>query len=348
MPSLPQFDVKFHRCENPHVVILGAGASIAACPKGDNNNKTLPSLKNLESIVGINDIFEKIELLAGSMGTGFEDKYSNIVSTGMYRKEISEINKRIHDYFSGLELPNSLTIYDYLLLGLREKDAIFTFNWDPFLLQSYLRCSGVAKLPSVYFLHGNVAVGLCLNCKVKGNAGQLCGKCGKPLQNTELLFPVKQKNYNSNPYLINEWDSLRRYLQHAYFVTIFGYRAPVTDVEARKILIDSFVDNSSREFAEVEIIDIRKRDDIERSWNSFFFQHHYSIWNDITGSQIYKHFRRSCDAFAMATLQCNPVPECTPADMHSISDIKKFASRLYEEEISGDKLWKDHINPFGS
>ncbi|MBL7101395.1 MAG: hypothetical protein ISS68_09755 [Desulfobacteraceae bacterium] len=347
MPSLPSFDAATNKCENPHVVILGAGASIAACPSGDKNGKILPSLQNLETVVGIEHITAEIESSVGTLGAGFEEKYSNLITIGSHKQEIQEINDKIHYYFSQLELPDSLTVYDYLILGLREKDAIFTFNWDPFLLQALLRCSGVTKPPNIFFLHGNVSVGVCQGCKVKGNAGQSCGRCSSPLTNTDLLFPVKQKNYNASGFLINEWNALRDYLKYAYFVTIFGYRAPFTDVEARQIFIDSFGINSSREFAEVEIIDIRERKDIEDSWDQFVFEQHYSVWDNITGSQIYKHFRRSCDAFAMASLQCHPVPEFAPDGISSVSDLREFARKLYAEENSGDKLWKDHKNPFG-
>jgi hypothetical protein len=45
----------------------------------------------------------------------------------------------VREYFAQLELPVEPTIYDALLLSLRDKDAVFTFNWDPFLFQAHLR-----------------------------------------------------------------------------------------------------------------------------------------------------------------------------------------------------------------
>ena len=44
-----------------------------------------------------------------------------------------EIETRVDEYFADLELPGHPTIYDRLVLSLREKDLIATFNWDPFL-----------------------------------------------------------------------------------------------------------------------------------------------------------------------------------------------------------------------
>ncbi|MCD6358990.1 MAG: hypothetical protein J7L90_03460 [Dehalococcoidia bacterium] len=37
----------------PHVVILGAGASLAACQNGDKNGSKLPEMRNLIEIVGL-------------------------------------------------------------------------------------------------------------------------------------------------------------------------------------------------------------------------------------------------------------------------------------------------------
>ncbi|HET7396854.1 MAG TPA: hypothetical protein VFK12_10500, partial [Gammaproteobacteria bacterium] len=61
MPSLPRFDVKKNRIQNPHVVILGAGASIAACPSGDANGLRLPSLQDVQEATGLGDLFDRIE-----------------------------------------------------------------------------------------------------------------------------------------------------------------------------------------------------------------------------------------------------------------------------------------------
>ena len=36
----------------PHVVVIGAGASVAALPNGDSSGKTLPVIDNLVEVVG--------------------------------------------------------------------------------------------------------------------------------------------------------------------------------------------------------------------------------------------------------------------------------------------------------
>lgn len=347
MPTLPRFDVKKNRIQNPHVVILGAGASIAACPDGDMNGLKLPSLQDVQHATGLDALFKRIEAVEGSLGDGFEAKYSRLVHIGKYLAEIDQINSSVRDYFSRLQLPDRVTPYDIMILGLRKKDSIFTFNWDPFLLQALRRCSGVASVPSIHFLHGCVDVSFCSACKVKSNAGIPCPRCGNAMEASKLLFPVADKDYDSDPVIRDEWSALRHALDDAYFVTVFGYSAPVTDVAARKILIDTFSSNRFREMAEVEIIDIRNRDDIESAWSDFYFSHHYGIFDSFEHSQIYRYFRRSCDAFAMASLQCNPVPENSPSDVSTVKQLKEFAASLFHEERADAKFWEAHVNPFG-
>jgi len=305
MPALPRYSVKTNRVENPHVVLLGAGASIAACPRGDRNGLTLPSLQNLEDVTGLGPLLARIEKEEGHLGDGFEAKYSKLAALPKYDDERCQIEAAIHDYFARLRLPTEVTPYDLLILGLRDKDSIFTFNWDPFLLQAYTRSGGIAKSPSIHFLHGCVDVAFCAKCKVKSNAGIPCPRCAGPMEPSQLLFPVTEKNYQSDPVIADEWAALRLALDDAYFVTIFGYSAPVTDVAAREIMVKAFSASSAREFSEVEIIDIRPRETIEESWKDFFFSHHYAIFDSFQHSQIVRHYRRSCDAFAMASLQAD-------------------------------------------
>lgn len=348
MPSLPRFDVNTNRIQNPHVVILGAGASIAACPDGDENGLKLPSLQDVQDATGLGELFERIEAVEGSLGTGFEAKYSRLVALGRYPDEVDQINAAVRDYFAQLRLPNRVTPYDQLILGLRDKDSIFTFNWDPFLLQALRRCSGAASVPSLHFLHGCVDVAFCARCKVKTNSGLACPRCGQPTEPSQLLFPVTEKDYDSDPVISGEWDALRHALDDAYFVTIFGYSAPATDVAARQILIDTFSSNRFREMAQVEIIDIRDRAEIEASWSDFYFSHHYGIFESFADSQTLRHFRRSCDAFAMASLQCHPVPERTPSGITNIAELQAFARPLFLEEKMDARFWEDHEGPAGS
>ena len=56
MPSLPPLDIKHKINHAPHVVLLGAGASLAAFPAGDANGCRLPLMRNLVEVVGLGDL----------------------------------------------------------------------------------------------------------------------------------------------------------------------------------------------------------------------------------------------------------------------------------------------------
>jgi hypothetical protein len=146
-----------------------------------------------------------------------------------------ELEDAVHNYFQKLMIPDDVTLYDYLVLSLTDKDAIISFNWDPFLLQAYRRNIDVGNLPQLIFPHGNVGVGICYDCKIKGYANSLCNNCFKPFSDMPLLFPVGRKNYYDNSIIENEWNIAKNYLIRAAGVTIFGYSAPETDVEAYQL-----------------------------------------------------------------------------------------------------------------
>jgi hypothetical protein len=238
-----------------------------------------------------------------------------------------------------LQLPDEATLYDYLILSLREKDLIATFNWDPFLAQAYRRNLKVAKLPEILFLHGNVEIGTCLAHQKKGWLMQKCPECGKPLEPSRLLYPVRQKNYNDDAFIKNEWDILRVYLKHAYFITIFGYSAPVTDVEAKRLMLDEWRENQIRWLAQIEIIDVKPRHQLETSWKDFLitrdYRRNYSITTDLFDTQAFRYARRSCDALGMATLQQEPFSENPLPLTSELKELQEWVKPLVEEEEEG-------------
>lgn len=167
------------------------------------------------------------------------------------------MEERIRAYFGELALPDAATAYDELLLCLRAKDLIATFNCDLLLPYAYARNRLLGELPRMVFLHGNVAVGVYLRDRVKGFVSEQCMKCGKPLARTRLLYPIEQKDYASDPFIAAEWDELSRTLEHAYLLTVFGYAAPESDAEAKRMLGKVWERNRTRELAQVEIVDIK-------------------------------------------------------------------------------------------
>jgi hypothetical protein len=139
----------------PHVVILGAGASRAAFPQGDKNGRCLPLLEDLPEILG--NSWANLVRSSRTPVVGFEAQFAWMRRHTEFAEALYLIEGQITEYFEGLELPDGPTIYDYLVLGLRPKDTIATFNWDPLLLLAHKRNRNVASLPDTRFLHGCVS-----------------------------------------------------------------------------------------------------------------------------------------------------------------------------------------------
>lgn len=157
MPSLPALDIKTGINQSPHIILLGAGASRACCPQGDQSGKPLPVMSDLVEIIGLREILEQYGANAES---NFESLYSSIHSSGDF-KTLNQLNEKVREYFGALRLPEKPTLYDYLVLSLRPKDAIVTFNWDPLLPQAFKRWRHLGDvLPKIFFLHGNVDIGI--------------------------------------------------------------------------------------------------------------------------------------------------------------------------------------------
>lgn len=219
----------------PHVVILGAGASVAAIPNGDANGKKTSVMSGFIDKLGMRDIFENIKINTNS--DNLEDIYSELYQRKECRDILTLLEDKIYNYFLEFKIPSKPTIYDFLTLSLRKKDVIATFNWDPLLLQAYQRVKNLTtELPDLLFLHGNVRVGICHEHKRSGIYDDSCPVCGKEYEKSKLLYPIKKKNYNNDSYIKDNWNALQYYLKDAFLVTLFGYSAPKSDVIAIDML----------------------------------------------------------------------------------------------------------------
>lgn len=329
MPRLPAIDQQKRAVYSSHVVILGAGASRAAAPSGDANGRRLPLVADFVDVVGLAPLLDNAGV--AWRDRNFEEVYDGIYHSGRGLPLMGQLESAIRDYFRKIELRAGPTAYDYLLLSLREKDMIATFNWDPFLLQAYGRYADLKHLPQVAFLHGNVSIGFCLTCKIKGGPNLWC-RCGRPLEPSRLLYPVREKDYSGDPFIATEWDGLRQVLEHAYFLTIFGYSAPTADAAAVEIMKTAWAANETRTLAEIEIIDIRPRDELERTWSPFITRQHYGITTDLKRSYLTSNPRRSCEALAFATLMLDPWPSNPIPDATSVADLRGWVKQLLDEE----------------
>ncbi|MFM2485605.1 SIR2 family protein [Celerinatantimonas yamalensis] len=341
---LPELNIELNRNESPHVVILGAGASLAAFPNGDKNGRKLPLMNNLVEVLNIQYLFDKYDVKYA--GGNFESVYDSLVKSGKHNDLVNDIEQEVERYFREMELPENPTIYDYLILGLRSKDIIATFNWDPFLAKAYQRNKdivGFDSMPKIIFLHGNVSIGCCEECSSKGWIENRCDFCGKQFTPSKLLYPVGNKDYSKDPFIHAEWSELQSVLEAAYLVTIFGYSAPITDVEAKKLLLDTWAINPVKSLAMIEVIDIQDAEEVKAKWKDFIASEHCVVHNNYFNSYCAIHPRRSCDAYAMATLRQNPWEDNPFLKKCSLEYLQLWVLPLVYEESEGKLTSKAEV-----
>jgi hypothetical protein len=299
----------------PHLVILGAGASRAAFPAGEVQGRRLPVMADFAEIVPVAPVFDKSGI--DWHGKNFEEIYSLLSEKPEYEPLQKQLDAAVFTYFSELRLPDTPTLYDLLVLCLRQKDVIATFNWDPFLIQALQRNGRTTKsLPTPLFLHGNVA----------------CQRCGKPLERDKLLFPVAKKDYSADPSIKKAWDVVRVALEKSLTLTIFGYSAPASDQDAKEIMLEAWGEKEKRQFEAFEIIDIRSKDELYASWEPFIFGGHYKVYPNITQSLLFNHPRRSIETFLKRYIdgkfiEGNPVPQFA-----TLKELQDWFGPLIEAE----------------
>lgn len=322
----------------PHLVILGAGATMAAIPHGDKNGRRSSVMNGFIEALGMTELLAGVSLITSS--SNLEDIYSELHSRAECASVREELDRRIRTYFSELELPNQPNIYDLLLLSLRKKDLVATFNWDPLLLQAYQRACQITKeLPDLAFLHGNVLVGYCRSHKCGGILTARCRECGEPFEPAPLLYPVAHKDYTADPFIQDSWNAVRNKLKRAYLVTVFGYSAPKTDTEAISLMKEAWGAVHERELEDFEFIDIRDEDTLIASWQDFVHSHHYQVHNDFFSSSLAKHPRRTTVELFDRTMDCMFTEALrTFSPSMSWDQVRSLVGELVKEEraLSGD------------
>jgi NAD-dependent SIR2 family protein deacetylase len=318
----------------PHLFILGAGASIAATlPNGDRNGKKLPSMDNFIELLELQELVDSTGLQF--LSQNFEVVYSEIYASKRFPEILEELEAKVYDYFYHLELPEEPNIYDYLVLSLREKDVIATFNWDPFLVQAILRNQQHFKMPKVLFLHGNVAIVACINRCMMGTQGQHCKKCNEFLQPTKLLYPIAEKDYHLDPFINNQWQHFQEALDQAFYVTIFGYGAPSSDKSAVEIMKNAWGSSEYRELEQIEFINIEAEEDLIDTWKDFIHTHHYEkVVNNFFDSWVAHHPRRSIEAFSNQYLMAKFIESNLIQQFKTLNELWNWLEPFKEAEES--------------
>lgn len=276
---------------SPHVVILGAGASIATIPDGDKQGRNLSTMNGFFDTLGY-DL--NLEARFGKEQSRNLEELYNVADQELK----DEMEYLIEEHFKRIKIPDSPTIYDQLLIGLRSKDLVATFNWDPLIIQAYIRNQNEFNLPQIVFLHGNIAVYYCPNHPRKiGFESGLCPHCNSRLVRPNLLYPTNKKDYNQTLFLSRQWEILSAHLQCARWVTIFGYSAPKTDIEAKNLMKKAWGSPQQRALEEIEFIDIKPQEQLDQDWHEFIHSHHRRTHKSFYDSHIAIFPRRTIEAY---------------------------------------------------
>lgn len=291
--------------ERPHLFVLGAGATKATIPHGDRNGCKTPVMDGFLGTIGKSSILNGISLHTKSQN--IEAIYSELYERPECINTVREIEHVISDYFRKLKLPDSPTLYDYLILSLRKKDCIASFNWDPLLVEAYNRVLEITdNLPELLFLHGNVAAGICYECKRYAPLQNTsCPSCGNKLKMTKLLYPVKQKDYSSDLFIRDQWNEFKKYLSCSTILTIWGYSAPTSDEDAKQTMFKAF-SSTLRIFDQVEIIDIANENELYNKWHPFIqnAHDHVKFMKSLEESLVWEFPRRSTEGYAKRNFGC--------------------------------------------
>lgn len=329
-------NVKNRRLLDPHVVIVGAGASIAACSV-DKNGMQVPLLKNIHNILGMTDELKKYNFSDDEM-QDFELLYSNIYNKPEYSYLQMYLENGVREYFKKLTIPDEITMYDYLILSLTEKDAIISFNWDPFLMQAYRRNLSVGNLPILIFPHGNVGMGICEECHTMGYADTLCTECYKEYSDMPLLFPIGKKDYQSHDIIKYQWKLAKEYLAKAAGITVYGYGVPETDREAYELMKEAYTKSNIKDIAPFTIINLlsEKQTQMDK-WKELLDDKMVIFAEKFEDTILWRNPRVSLEHLFDAILQQHPRDkEKSFKQYKDILELHKFIQTIDEFELYFD------------
>lgn len=231
-----------------HLVILGAGSTIATIPKGDKNGKVGYTLDNLLKDKCFASFVEKVQVM------GYQTDDVEALCNQLYKENkplYDEFESLVHNKYASLVLPDAFTILDRLVLSLTPYDAIVSFNWDDLVIQAYQRMSEYVPeemLPMLAFPHGNA--------QAVYNDKHYTSKrivTGANWIDSPLNMPVDEIDYKSDAFIGSQWRILDFYIRNAQMITFFGYRGPSSDEQDLQHLDELFAENEICD--KIEIID---------------------------------------------------------------------------------------------
>jgi len=121
-------------------------------------------------------------------------------------------------------------------------------------------------------------------------------------------------------------------------LTIFGYGAPSTDVEAVEALNKAWGTGDERNMEQFEIIDIRPEQEVVKTWSNFINTHHYDYSTDYFESSLAYNPRRTFESYYQHNFPRTP-SEAFSASNPVPSDFKTLEElwRWHEDLINAEK-----------
>lgn len=330
-PQNPLYGPPWAPKDLAHVVILGAGASRDAWENWGRTGTKLPLMSELPEVLGKSWDY-MVRDSGMPEGLNFEEQYAWFASNEDFARDLRHIERLLDDYFYSINLPNIPTIYDYLVLGLRDKDLIATFNWDPLLMAAWKRNKLVGSSPDIRFLHGCVDFASCEEHDIIGRRYEICPHCKERLKLSELAFPVGEKDYATDPIIDREWGVTKKALKRAFHLTIYGYSGPETDYKAKQLLLDSWKERPGRDISHVEIIDVAEQDGLIRNWKEFFRYHHYVFPDSFWDSYVARWPRRTIDHKLLISTEGVAYRDSGPFRTDSLAGLQDWFGRLIDKE----------------
>lgn len=305
-----------------HLVILGAGSTIATIPNGDKNGEESYTLANLLKDKTFTSFLEKVQ---GNFSTNdVEDLCKQLYKED--RPLYYEFESLVRKKYARLELPEEFTILDRLVLSLTPNDAIVSFNWDDLVIQAYQRMSDYVPeemLPILAFPHGNAQTVYNNKHYTSKRIVTSPGWFDSPLN-----MPVDEIDYKSDVFINSQWHILDFYMRNAQMITFFGYRGPDSDEQDLKHLDELFAKNEICD--KIEIIDKDQESAVEvaKRLERFKMQPNWLYpCADFWHSTIAKYPRRT-----LSVLDNWNYSVRTSAKEESLAEFLKHIGPLIEEE----------------
>lgn len=120
-------------------------------------------------------------------------------------------------------------------------------------------------------------------------------------------------------------------------LTIFGYGAPKSDVEAMRLMNKAWGTGQERSYEQFEIGDIRPEKEVMTAWDNFIYHGHTDYATDYFDSSLAWNPRRTFESYHQhnfpitedeAFSESNPVPK----DFKTLEELREWHKPLIEAE----------------